>query len=162
MLCHPFHERRYAIQCNMNNVPADDHSTYYRCCISVPLVDQLLVEIQDTTFSPHHRVALLGICLVYSAFAILPDPDVNSHLAKLVDLYEEYLVSQESASHQMEQHGKSCLPTSPSHALPHATSLCPAVRVLLLVICTLPVTISDIISYFESEQKHTVPEIHVR
>ncbi len=41
---------------------------------------------------------------------------------------------------QMEQHGKACLPTSPSQALPHATSLYPDIRVLLLVLCTLPVT----------------------
>ena len=69
-----------------------------------------------------------------------------------MDLYEEDLASTESVSHQvvswkskwqqqMEQHGKACPPSSsPSYALPHATSLYPDIRVLLVVLCTLPVT----------------------
>ena len=68
--------------------------------ISVPLVDHLLVEL-ETRFSPRPRVALLGFCLVPSALVTLSDPDVKSHLAKLVDLYEEDLASPESVSHQM-------------------------------------------------------------
>ncbi len=60
----------------------------------------MLVEL-ETRFSPHHRVALLGLCLVPSALVTLPDPDEKSHLAKLVDLYEEDLASPESVSHQM-------------------------------------------------------------
>ena len=142
--------RRCGRQLHRNNVPADDPRTYYRRCISVPLVDHLLAEL-ETRFSPHHRVALLGLCLIPSALVTLPDPDVKNHLAKLVDLYEDDLASPESVSHQMvsweikwqqqmEQHGKACLPTSPSQALPHATSLYPDIRVLLLVLCTLPVT----------------------
>ena len=63
--------------------------------------------------------------------------DVNSHLAKLVDLYGEYLESPESVSHQMinqvasakGQQGKACFPTSPSQALTHARSLYPGTRV---------------------------------
>ena len=74
---------RCASQRHRNNVPADDPRTYYRRCTSVPLVDHLLVEL-ETRFSPHHHVALLRLCLVG-----LPDPDVKSHLAKLVDLCEE-------------------------------------------------------------------------
>ncbi len=65
--------------------------------------------------------------------------------------HEEDLASPESVSHQMvswkikwqqqmEQHGKACLPTSQSQALPHATSLYPDIRVLLLVLCILLVT----------------------
>ena len=142
--------RRCGRQLHRNNIPADDPRTYYRRCISVPLVDHLLAEL-ETRFSPHHRVALLGLCLIPSALVTLPDPDVKIHLAKLVDLYEEDLAFPESVSHQMvswkikwqqqmEQHGKACLPTSPSQALPHATSLYPDIRVLLLVSCTLPVT----------------------
>ena len=142
--------RRCGRQLHRNNVPANDPRTYYQRCISVPLVDHLLAEL-ETRFSPHHRVALLGLCLIPSALVTLPDPDVKNHLAKLVDLYEDNLASPESVSHQMvswkikwqqqmEQHGKACLPTSPSQALPHATSLYPDIRVLLLVLCTLPVT----------------------
>ena len=142
--------RRCARQRHRNNVPSEDPRTYYRRCISVPLVDHLLAEL-ETRFSPHHRVALLGLCLVPSPLVTLHDLDVKSHLAKLVDLYEDDLASPESVSHQMvswkikwqqqmEQHGKACLPTSPSQALQHAPSLYPDIRVLLLVLCTLPVT----------------------
>ena len=115
--------RRCAKQRHGNNVPADDPRTYYRHSISVPLVDHLLVEL-ETRFSPHHRVALIGLCLVPSTLVTLPDPGVTlkGHLAKLVDLYEEDLASPESVSRQMiswqskwqqqmEQHGKACLPT---------------------------------------------------
>ena len=142
--------RRCARQRHRNNVPADDPRTDYRRCISVPLADHLLVEL-DTRFSPHHRVALLGLCLVPSALVTLPDLVVENHLAKLVDLYEEDLAYPENVPNQMvswkikwqqqmEQHSKACLPTSPSQALPHATSLYPDIRVLLLVLLTLPIT----------------------
>ena len=73
---------------DLNFWPVQGPSTYYRRCISVPLVDHMLVEL-EARFSPHHRVAILGLCLVPSALVTLPDPDVRSHLAKLVDLYEE-------------------------------------------------------------------------
>ena len=89
-----------ASQRHRNNVPADDPRTYYRRCTSVQLVDHLLVEL-DTIFSLHHRAALLGLCLVPSALVTLPGPDVKSHVAKLVDLYEEDLASSQSVSHQM-------------------------------------------------------------
>ncbi len=64
--------RMCARQRHMNNVPADDSRTNYRRCISVPLVDHLLVEL-ETRFSPRHRVALLGLCLVPSALVTLHD-----------------------------------------------------------------------------------------
>ena len=92
--------RRCARQLHRNNVPADDPRTYYRRCTSVQLVDHLLVEL-ETIFSPHHRAALLGLCLVPSALVTLPGPDVKSHVAKLVYLYEEDLAYPESVSHQM-------------------------------------------------------------
>ena len=43
--------RRCARQRQGNNVPADEPRIYYRRCISVPLVDHLLVEL-ETRFSP--------------------------------------------------------------------------------------------------------------
>ena len=67
----------------------------YHRCIFVPLVDHLLVEL-ETRFSPHHCVALLGLCLVASTLVTRPDQDGKIHLAKLVDLYEEDLASPES------------------------------------------------------------------
>ena len=145
LMCHsvgivPSIPRRCGRQHQRDNTPADDLLTYYRRCISVPMVDHLLVEL-ETRFSPHHRAALLGLCLVPSALVTLPDTDVNSNLAKLVDQYEGDLPSPESVfnqmhswkikwQQQMEQHGNACLPTSPSQALQHATSLYPAVRYL--------------------------------
>ena len=148
----------YLTQMYRNNVPAEYHRTYYRRCISVPLVDRLLVEL-DTIFSPHRRVALLGLCMVPLALVTQPDPDVKSHLSKLVKVYEEYLASPESVSHQMvswkikwqqqmEQHDKACLPSPPSQALPHATSLYQNIQVLLLVLCTLPVIVQWLSTMF--------------
>ena len=94
--------RRCARQRHTNNVPAEDPRTYYRRCISVPLVDHLLVEL-DTKFGAHHRLPLLRLRLVPSALVTLSDPDIGlkSHAAKLVDLYEEDLATPESVSHQM-------------------------------------------------------------
>ena len=93
--------------------------------------NSLLVELEPR-FSPHPRVALLAFCLVPSALVTLPDPDKKRHLAKLVDLYEEDFASPESVSHQMVMQlenlvavadvaaWQTCLPTSPSQAVPHA------------------------------------------
>lgn len=154
-ICHavdvvPALPRRCGRQRHRDNTPADEPVTYYRRCISVPLVDHLVVEL-ERRFSPHHCIALLGLCLVPSALVTLPDQDVKGNLAKLVEQYEEDLPSPASVSsqlhswkikwqEQMRQHGKACLPNSPSQALPHATTLYPDIRVLLLVLCTLPVT----------------------
>ena len=147
---HPFHEGVRDSVTGITYHAADDPRTYYRRCISVTLVDHLLVEL-ETRCRPHHRVAHIGVCLVPSALVTLPISDVKSHLAKLVDLYEEYIAYPERVfiqmvswkiqwHQQMEQHGKACLPASPSQALPHATTLYPDIRVLLLVFCTLLVT----------------------
>ncbi len=77
--------RRCTRQRHKNNIPSDGHRTYYRRIISVSLVDHLLAEL-ETRLSPHHRVALLGLCLVPSALVTIPGPDVENHLAKPVDL----------------------------------------------------------------------------
>ena len=73
--------------------PASAIIFFKSTCISVPLVDHLLVEL-ETRFSPHHRVVLIGLCLVGPTFGVgypIPDPGVKSHLVKMVDLYEEDL-----------------------------------------------------------------------
>ena len=107
---------RCARQRHRNNVPADNPRTYYLylCSIGRSPAGRTRCQIQPS--SPH-RVVLLGLCLAHPALVTLPDPDVRSHLANLVDLYEEYIASQEGVSHQvvswqikwqqqMEQHGK--------------------------------------------------------
>ena len=63
------------------NMPADDPSTYYRRCISMPMVN-LLSELH-TRFSSHHRTAMLGLSLVASALVTLPADDVKSNLSEL-------------------------------------------------------------------------------
>ena len=141
--------RRCTRQRHKNNIPSDGHRTYYRRIISVSLVDHLLAEL-ETRLSPHHRVALLGLCLVPSVLVTIPGPDVKTHLAKLVDLYEEDLASQKvfpirgSIGKTSGAAGgtawQSLPPYFPIASLPHATSLYPDTRVLLLVLCTLPVT----------------------
>ena len=57
----------------------------------------------------------------------------------------------------MEQHGKACLPTSPSQALPHTTSLYPDIRVIGIVAGALHIAGHklfewEIISHFEENQ----------
>ena len=113
MLSHPFQE---GVRDSVTGITYQQITLAPTTCISVPLVDHLLVEL-DARFNPHHRVVLLGLCLAPPALVTLPDPDVRSHLANLVDLYEEDIASPESVSHQvvswqikwqqqMEQHGK--------------------------------------------------------
>ena len=41
---------------------------------------------------------------------------------------------------QEQEHGQVSLPKTPSFTLPHASSLFPNIKVLLLILCTLPVT----------------------
>ena len=57
--------RRCGRQEHRNNMPADNPLTYYRRCISMPMVN-LLSELH-TRFSSHHRTAMLGLSLVASA-----------------------------------------------------------------------------------------------
>ena len=86
-----------------HNLPADDPSTYYRCCIFVPMVDHLLSELHTgcTTFSSHHRSAMLGLSLVPYALVTLPADDVKSNLTKLVYFYTEDLHSCDSVNSEL-------------------------------------------------------------
>ena len=113
--------------------PAEDPAKYFRRCISLPLVDCMLTDL-ESRLSSHHRVVLLGLCLVpsHSVLVKLPKAEVKTNLAKLTEQYNEDLPSAASMSSQlhswrikwrarMKQYGEACLPTTPSVALPHAS-----------------------------------------
>ena len=77
--------------------------------------------------------------------------EISSKVCQLGDMYGDDLPhpsSLQSELHcwhlkwkqQEEEHGRCSLPTTPSISLPHASSLFPNIKVLLLILCTLPVT----------------------
>ena len=76
--------RRCGRQKHRDNTPADEPVTYYRRCISIPLVDHLLIEL-ERRFTSHHRIALPGLCLVPNALVTLTDHDDKANFAKLVE-----------------------------------------------------------------------------
>ena len=57
---------------NRSNIPADTPSKYYCRCISIPLLDHLLSEMQSR-FTIHHQTALLGLTIVLSVLVKLSD-----------------------------------------------------------------------------------------
>ena len=62
--------RRCGRQIHRSNVPADTPSMYYRRCISIPLLDHLISEM-DSRFNTHQQTALLGMSLVPSILETL-------------------------------------------------------------------------------------------
>lgn len=137
-------------QRHRDNVPADSPSEYYRRSISIPLVDHLISEL-DGRFSSHHQKALQGMYLVPTVLVTISVAECNAKVEQIAEFYEEDLPSPstiQSEVHcwhmkwqqQKTSHGQSCLPLTPMAALRHATSLFPNVKVLLTILCTLPVT----------------------
>ena len=115
-----------------------------------PSNDRPFLTDMKTHFSPHHRVALLGLSLVSSALLSLSAHNIKANVAGLVAQYQDDLQCPRHVATQFhswklkweekaKQHGKACLPVSPSEALPHATSLFPDIRIVLQILCTLPV-----------------------
>ena len=144
--------RRCGRQIYRSNVPADTPSDYYRRCISVPLLDHLLLEM-ESRFSIHQQTALLGLSLIPS---ILVDPstdadECNTKICQLADMYQQDLPSHDcigSELHcwkmkwqkQFSEHGQISLPSTPTTTLRHSSSMYPNVRALVNILCTLPVT----------------------
>ena len=56
--------RRCGRQCHCSNVPADTPCEYYCCCISIPVLDHLLSEM-ESCFSSHQQTALLGLSVYH-------------------------------------------------------------------------------------------------
>lgn len=137
-------------QRHRDNVPADSPSEYYLRSISIPLVDHLISELDDR-FSIHHQKSLQGMYLVPSVLVTVNAEECNIKLQQIAEFYEEDLPSPstiQSELHcwhmkwqeQKSSHGLSCLPVTPTAALRHASSMFPNIRVLLTILCTLPVT----------------------
>ena len=63
--------RRCGRQFHRSNVPADGPCEYYCRCISIPVLDHLLSEM-ETCFSSHQQTALLGLSMVPSVLVSLP------------------------------------------------------------------------------------------
>ena len=58
--------RRCGRQCNRDNMPAEDSKTYFRHTLTIPFLDQLIVEMK-ARFSYTQRKAVLGLSLVPTA-----------------------------------------------------------------------------------------------
>ena len=142
--------RRCGRQRHRSNVPAQTPTEYYRRTITVPMLDQLLSEMV-TRFSKHQQTALKGLYLIPSVLSTKPMEDITPSLCQLEEMYGDDLphrCSLQSEVHtwylkwkrQEEEHGKQSLPTTVFFTLPHASSLFPNIKVLLLILCSLPVT----------------------
>ena len=137
-------------QTHRSNTPAHSPKEYFRRTISIPLLDHILSEI-DHRFNVHQQTALSGLYLVPSILITKTLEEVTVKLKKLGDMYVDDLPhpsSLQSEVHswhlkwkqQVKDHGEESLPTTLSFTLPHASSLFPNIKVLLVILCTLPVT----------------------
>ncbi len=142
--------RRCARQQHRSNVPAQNVSDYYLRVITIPLLDHLVSGL-EARFSSHQQTALQGLFLVLSILTTKTIEEVSPKIKQLGSMYEEdipFFSSLESELHcwhikwksQEQEHGQSSLPNSPSLTLPHVTRMFPNIKVLLHILCTLPVT----------------------
>ena len=129
-------------QRNRDNTPAEDCVAYYRRTLTIPFLDQVIMEM-NSRFSDTQKKAVLGLSLVPTAmegnwkakaeelaqfyFDDLPDPDnLSAELHCWQLKWDEY---------QREK------PNDPRTTLPHADcAFFQNIRELLKVTCTLPVT----------------------
>ena len=115
-----------------------------------PLLDHLLSEMK-TRFTTHQKTALLGLCIVPSVMVTLPDEECTSKVSQLADMYQDDLPSPDSVlselhywqmkwQHHLREHGQTSLPVSPTTAIRHTSAMYPNIRVLISILCTLPMT----------------------
>ena len=137
-------------QCHCSNVPANTPCEYYCCCISIPVLDHLLSEM-ESRFSSHQQTALLGLSIVPSALVSLPTEEYTTKSMQLAKMYNADLPSPdcvESELHcwqlkwqqQFRENGSASLPSTPSSTLCQITSMYPNIKILITIMCTLPVT----------------------
>ena len=137
-------------QCHRSNVPAQTPSEYYRRNLSVPVLDHLVSEL-ETRFTTHQQTALQGLCLIPSVLVSKSVDEISPKICQLGQMYECDLPHSSSLpselhcwhmkwKRQEKEHGQTSLPTSPFLSLPHASAMFPNIKVLLLILCTLPVT----------------------
>ena len=135
--------RRCSRQTARSNVPGDTPEVYYKHCISIPFLDELLGHL-TSRFSDIQQKALKGLMLVPS---VLMDSCLPHTAEELKSYYKEDLLS--VSSFETEFHLWKCkwmsfnreLPDSPSMALLYAKKdMFPNIHQLLRIVCTLPVT----------------------
>jgi hypothetical protein len=142
--------RRCSRQTSRNNVPADTPLQYYCRSISIPVLDHLLSEMKSR-FTPHHKTALLGLSLVPSVMVTMSFDEFTANAKQLADLYADDLPSPRCFLSELDcwkvkwqqcltEYGLSSLPVTPTMTLKHATSMYPNIKVLITILCTLPVT----------------------
>ena len=91
--------RRCRRQTNRDNTPAEDSIEYYRRTLTIPFLDQLLVEM-NSRFSSTQRRAVLSLSLVP---AVMHD-DWKARALELAEFYKADLPDPESLS--VESHGR--------------------------------------------------------
>ena len=142
--------RRCGRQIHRSNMPADTPSSFYCRSVSIPLLDHLLSEI-ESRFTTHQQTALLGLSLVPSVMVNISLEECSTEILALAKKYQEDLPSHDSIEgelpcwwmkwqQELNEHGQASLPTTPTQALRHASSMFPNIQVLLRILCTLPVT----------------------
>ena len=142
--------RRCGCQCHRSNVPANTPCEYYCRCISIPVLDHLLSEM-ESRFSSHQQTALLGLSIVPSVLVSLPTEEYTTKSMQLAKMYNADLPSPdcvESELHcwqlkwqqQFRENGSASLPSTPSSTLCQITSMNPNIKILITIMCTLPVT----------------------
>ena len=132
------------------NVPAQSPSEYFRRTISIPVLDNLLSEM-ETRFDKHQQTAVQGLYLIPSLLVSKALEEVSPKIQELGDLYKDDLPFHSSLSSefhcwymkwrgQEKKHGSASLPTTLYHTLPQTSAMFPNITVLLQILCTLPVT----------------------
>ena len=135
---------------NRSNIPAQDACEYYRRVTFVPLLDHLISEL-ESRFSSHKQTALLGLYLVPTVLVRKSVEEITPKVCELGEMYCDDLPSTNSLQSELhcwylkwkrveQEQGQAALLKTPSFTLPHVSSLLPNIKVLLLILCTLPVT----------------------
>ena len=134
--------RRCRRQTNRDNTPAEDSIEYYRRTLTIPFLDQLIVEM-NSQFSSTQRRAVLGLSLVP---AVMHD-DWKARAQELAEFYNADLPDPESLSVELHcwvlkwSHHTGEKPKDPQQTLPFADcAFFQNIRELLKITCTLPVT----------------------
>ena len=102
-------------------------------------------------FISHQKTALLGLSIVLSVMVTMSVEEFTANANKLTDFYKYDLPFQQCFHSELDcwklkwkqhltEHGHCSLPSSPTTAFKQATSVYPNIRVLVTILCTLPVT----------------------
>ena len=136
-------------QSHRSNVPAQTPSEYYRRTVTIPVLDHLLSEM-EAQFSTHQETALLGLHLIPSILVTNTVEELEQKIQPVKELYVRDLMD-DSFSVELHQwhlkwtkekdlHGTEALPNNLAFTLPQCSSYFANIRILLHILCTLPVT----------------------